>query len=171
MQEDEPFFAIRVRGKVEDVATILAALDEAAARYDVFLQACDADWVYNEEHARSAHAHAVRAHRRDEAASRTLGGEFLCYLAARRQIGKAIQEGGIKEGQEAFVLVAAGAKAGAAVWRLLDKLGMSRDPNGIPDNETALDRLGVTKAEREAVAPDRRGELALERVALVDLER
>ncbi len=168
---DELFFAVRVRGRVDDVPALLSVLEETAARYDVFLQACDEDWVYDEEHAESAYVHAKRAHDRDDAASRTVGGEFLRYLTGKRQVGKAIEAGGVKEGQGAFVLVAAGGKAGAAVWRFLDTTSRSRDPTGVGPNEDALDRLGVTSQEREAAPREAWGDLALERVALVDLER
>lgn len=168
---DEPFFAIRVRGRIEDVDAVLAALVEAAERYDVFLQACDETWVFDAAHAESAYVHARRAHDRGEAASRTVGGEFLRYLTGHRQVGKAIEAGGVKPDQEAFVLVAAGVKAGAAVWRFLDTTGRSRDPTGVGPNQEALDRLGVTEQERKATPEDEWAALALERVALVDLER
>lgn len=168
---DEPFFALRVRGRVDDVDTLLAVLDETAERYDVFLQACDEAWVFDAAHAESAYLHARRAHDRGEAASRTVGGEFLRYLTGERQVGKAIETGGVKPDQEAFVLVAAGVKAGAAAWRFLDATGRSRDPGGVGPNPEALDRLGVTKQERQAVPRDEWGDLVLGRVALVDLER
>lgn len=168
---DEPFFAIRVRGKVDDVAVLLAALDESAQRYDVFLQACDEGWVFDKSHAESAYVHARRAHERGEASSRTVGGEYLRYLTGKRQVGKAIEAGGVKKGQEAFVLVAAGAKAGAAVWRFLDATKRTRDPAGVGPNQEALDRLGVTAEERKAHPEGQWSDLALERVALVDLER
>lgn len=168
---DEPFFAVRVRGRVDDVDALLAALDETAQRYEVFLQACDASWVFDAAHAESAYVHARRAHDRGEAASRTVGGEFLRYLTGKRQVGTAIEAGGVKEGQETFVLIAAGAKAGAAVWRFLDTTGRRRDPAGVGPNEDALDRLGVTEEERQAAPRDEWADLVLERVALVDLER
>lgn len=168
---DAPFFAIGVRGAIDDVDALLAVLDETAQRYDVFLQACDEAWVFDADHAESAYLHARRAHDRGEAVSRTVGGEFLRYLTGKRQVGKAIKAGGVKEGQEAFVLVAAGDKAGAAVWRFLDTTGRSRDPTGLGPNVDALDRLGVSDEEREAVPEPQWADLALERVALVDLER
>jgi tRNA threonylcarbamoyladenosine modification (KEOPS) complex Cgi121 subunit len=166
-----PFFALRIRGKVADVDALVASVAEAADRFGVFLQAVDEAWVYDAEHAESAWVHAERAIKEGRAGSKSLGGEFLRYVTATRQAGKAITAGGVKAAQEAFVLVAAGAKAGAAVWWLLDRQGFSRDPAGVGPNEEALERLGVSEAERSMLPQDSWGDLALERVALVDLEK
>lgn len=157
--------AIVARGRVEDPQAVLRLVDDLAKRYDVTLQLLDADAVYNERHLNSAIAHAERAFQQGRNAAKTLGAEILLYASGERQVSRAIERVGIRPGLERVVILAHGARAGAATWGLLDRLGWTKDPAGLQTNPNALSRFGIT-------TPPDKGEYALlERVALVDLQK
>lgn len=159
-----PFFAGRARGTVEDVAAAVATAEAIAKRHDVFLQLVDPRAVYNERHLVSALLHARRARAQGRAKAHSLGAEFLLYLTGQRQVSSALERAGIKPGAEQTIVVADGDRAGTAVWGLLDKLGWSRDPNGVGTNASAPSLLGVGPSTPGPVE-----EAVLEKVALVDL--
>ena len=168
---DDVFFAIRAVGRVEDVGRVLSVVEELNGKFDAFLQVAGEGAVFDEAHAQSAWRHAKRANEAGDSVSDSLGGEFLRYLTARRQVAKAIEAGGISSGDEAVVVVGGGPQAGAAVWGLLDRLGWSRDPAGLEQSEAVLERLGVGAAERGATPRQRWSDLVLERVAMLDAQR
>lgn len=156
--------AIMARGVVEDVPDALAKAEALSAKHGVFLQLVDPAAVYNPRHLQSAWLHAERAKAQGSMSAKTLGAEFLMYVAGERQVHRAIEKAGIRTGAERTIVCAAGARAATALWGFLDKLGWSRDPSGIPANPAALARLGI------AAGPDLEADV-LERVAFVDLRK
>lgn len=159
-----PFVAIRTKGKVEDVQAAVAMTEQIAKKHNVFAQLVDPRVVFNERHLASAHLHAKRALEEKRDSANSPGAEFLLYLTGQRQVSRAIELGGIKDDAAATILVADGERAGTVIWGILDKLGWSRDPQGIGENHHALGALGIP------TPPDDELEDAiLEKVALVDV--
>jgi KEOPS complex subunit Cgi121 len=135
-----------------------------AKKHGAFLQLVDPAVVYNQRHLESAHFHATRALAEKREKSNGWGSEFLLYVTGQRQVSRALDLGGIKAGNESTVLVADGDRSGTVVWGLLDKLGWSRDSQGIPVNPRALEALGIAEPRDGNVES-----AVLEKVALVDV--
>lgn len=157
--------AIRTRGRVDDVASLLKTIQSWAEKYEVTLQLVHPDAVYDQRHVASAVDHAVRSRAGDTASAKSLGAEILLYLSGQRQVKRALDVAGIEPGLESAVLVGLGERVGAAVWGFLDATGWSRDPAGIGVNEAALERLGV---DHDGSDPSL---AVLELVAMVDVRK
>jgi KEOPS complex subunit Cgi121 len=157
------FAAIRARASVEDTDAVVAACAAMAQKHGVFLQLLDPAIVYSQRHLESAWMHAERARREDRMTARTVEAEFLMYLTGQRQVSLALPLAGIRAGMDAVLVCAAGERAATAIWGLLDKLGWSRDPQGIAVNPGAIGRLGCNTSNAE---PE---DAVLELVAMVDL--
>jgi KEOPS complex subunit Cgi121 len=159
-----PFVAMLAKGTVDDVQAAVAVTEQTAKRHNVFAQLIDPRIVFNERHLQSAQFHATRAFEQKRESAHSFGAEFLLYLTGQRQVSRALELAGIKKGAEATIIVADGERAGTVLWGVLDKLGWSRDPKGIPENREAVMALGI------AAPPDGALEDAvLEKVALVDV--
>jgi KEOPS complex subunit Cgi121 len=151
----------------------LARLREIAAAAGFRVQAIDADAVCCRVHLESALLHAHRAFDRGRQFAKSLEVEWVLCVAGVRQIGAAIERVGIREGTERFALlfIAEGHLDGKTVDALMEDLGLATDERVLKCTEGALERLGVGVEEREAVPRERWSELAMERTAMLDLER
>jgi tRNA threonylcarbamoyladenosine modification (KEOPS) complex Cgi121 subunit len=167
----QPIFVIKTRGKADDLAKVLKAADDVSKLFSITLQPVSARAVFDARHAEAAAESAFKAIAEGREPSNNTGGAILRHLTGQRQVAKAIEAGGLVQGEEGAVVIAAGGKAGAAIWRFMDALGWSKDPAGVGLNPAALDALGVTAAEREATPRERWGDLALERVAMLALDK
>jgi KEOPS complex subunit Cgi121 len=167
---------IGARGQpVEHVDLWMRQLQRAAASLDLSAQALDAGAACGTVHMESALLHARRAFDRGDNLARTLWVEWVLCAAGVRQVDVAFQRAGIRPGTEEFaiLLLAEEGKdvSDEAVTTLLEMLGLERDDAVLECTEAALLRLGVGQAELAAVPETRWPDLALERVALLDLER
>ena len=160
---------------VEDVEAWLARLQATAARLGLRAQALDADAVCGLAHLLSALAHAHRAFERGKNLARTLEVEWVLCAAGVRQVGPALQRVGVRRGTARFALLVTYegelSLADDAAAALLEGAGLRPDDGALEFRPEALRRLGVTDAELAAVPRERWQGLALERVALLDLER
>jgi KEOPS complex subunit Cgi121 len=157
------------------VGAWLATYDEVASAVGLRAQAVDADAVCGREHAVSALLHARRAFERGYNLARTLETEWALCVAGVRQVSSALAMVGVREGTSRFAVLL-GFEGDAlppeeAVAAFLRGTGLARDDSVLGPKQGALRRLGVGEAELRAVPGDRWVELALERVALLDLER
>ncbi len=105
-------------------------------------------------HAISAYMHAKREFERGTSVSREFSGEFLRYLTGERQISKAIEKGGIREGSGVIVV------SEMPVDEILMELNLKRDDSLIPCSEEKARHLGLN-------CPLPPEEMALELVAMV----
>lgn len=160
---------------VEDVAAWLARLQATAARLDLRVQALDADAVCGLAHLLSALAHAHRAFERGKNLARTLEVEWALCAAGVRQVGPALERVGVRRGTTRFAMLVTyegePVLADDAAAALMRAAGLRPDEGALEFRPAALRRLGVSDAELAAVPEDRWQGLALERVALLDLER
>src|SRR5437867_12316622 len=92
----------------------------------------------------------------------------LLYLSVRRQRVDSIRDSCLRNGTSTI---------GLAVWNaerpedLLKALGWSRDDGVLEPAGKSLELLGITKKEEGTVVETRRADLALEKVALLDIEK
>ena len=160
---------------VEDVDAWMSRLRGAAAGLGLSVQVLDAGAVCGMVHLESALLHARRAFERGEQLSRTLEVEWVLCAAGVRQVGAAFERSGVRPGCTSFALLvlAEGGEGPSpeALASLLGATGLERDDSVLECTDEALRRLGVGEAELATVPQERWVDLALERTALLDLER
>lgn len=135
------------------------------------LQVVRLDRIVGEDHVRSAAWHASRATAEGRNQADRLDVEFVRYLAGQRQIRKALETVGVGDGCPAALVVGFGEKGKDAVLYFVEGLGLAVQEPPKYAGTAALDALGVTDAMRRATPEALWPDLALERVAAVDLMR
>ena len=160
---------------VVDVAAWLARLHEVSTALGFRAQALDAGAVCGREHVVSAILHAKQARSSGRALARTLETEWALCVAGVRHVGVALERAGVRRGTDTFAVLLTfegdALPPEEAVAAFLRGTRLERDDSVMCPKEGALGRLGVGDAELRAVPRERWTELALERVALLDLER
>ena len=160
---------------VEHVDVWMRQLQRAAGSMDLSAQALDAGAACGLVHLESALLHARRAFQRGDNLARTLWVEWVLCAAGVRQVDVAFQRVGIHPGIHEFAILLLSEEDGdipdGVVDTILKMLGLERDDGVLECDRAALLRLGVGEVELAAVPEARWADLALERVALLDLER
>ncbi|HEX17238.1 MAG TPA: hypothetical protein ENG60_02355 [Thermoplasmatales archaeon] len=166
------------RGRIEDVEGFVRKVREISTGMGIEIQVVDADLVCGKDHVISAVMHAVRSFKEKRNSTRSLSMELLLYLSGERQISRAIEKVGIKEGKERHVFVFLGSDDLDYIEKSLTEdeaegiirsLGMELDDGVMRVSREKLERFGLTMEEIETVDKDKYGDLILEKVALVDL--
>jgi tRNA threonylcarbamoyladenosine modification (KEOPS) complex Cgi121 subunit len=154
------------RGRITDPKeTIRQAQDWGGPRgIDVLL--ADATVVFGGAHVDSAIRHALRAHDAGTMVAHSVSMEALRYLSAQRQVADAIRIAGIRTGTREVAVAVFGADS---TEELLNHFGWARDDTILEPREKSLAALGFTKEALATVPRDRRSDLALEKVALLDV--
>jgi KEOPS complex subunit Cgi121 len=153
-------------GVFESLESFLSALRSIGERYDVLIQAFDAEYIAGEEHLRSALAHARRSMERGENVADELAVEVLLYAAGRRQIDEAMTLG-LGTGEQSVIVLLDGVQADTAATAVREQI----DPGPVdPDESAVTEYFGITPEERAATTGDLT-DLVLERVALLDVEK
>ena len=167
----EPEVAV-VWGRPEaglELPAILSDLREFSSAHHVEVQLFDAASVVNSDHLRSAAAHALRSRERKTMRAGSLPMEILLYASGRRQIRDAMAILGLSERTRMMAAVLVGPEAASRAPLLLKALHFAplseKDAAG---GASALERLGVPVKGAE---PGQLMDLALEQVALLDIER
>ncbi len=156
------------RSRIEDPEAKLRRANAWASSRGVEVLLADARVVFGRDHLESAIAHAERAKAKGTMAARTLAMETLLYLTGQRQVSDAIRAGGIREGTETTAIVLFGS---SSVEDLLREFGWTRDDRALEPTGKPLSSLGIGASEERTIPGDRRPDLALEKVALVDANR
>jgi KEOPS complex subunit Cgi121 len=151
----------------------ISGLLEMAARFSaetgLTVQLFDAAAIAGEEHLRSAAMHALRAFERKSMRSSSVGMEMLLYASGKRQIKDAVGLVGLTDRTCTLAAVLAGEGAEGKCGMLLKSLGLARLSEAeAAGGESAIVRLGIPA---KGVDRLRLLELALEQVALLDIER
>jgi tRNA threonylcarbamoyladenosine modification (KEOPS) complex Cgi121 subunit len=94
--------------------------------------------------------------------------ETLRYLSAQRQVADAIRIAGIRKGTRELAIVVFGA---GRVADLVQGFGWSRDDRVLDFEGKSFQAIGITEAEWATLPPNQRADLALEKVALLDVEK
>lgn len=156
------------RGAIGDPEEVLRKAAAWAAGRGVEILLADARAVIGRDHLESAVRHGKRAKDQGTMTTRTLGMETLLYLSGRRQVADAISVAGIRKGTTGVAVVVFGDTFAAD---LLEAMGWSPDPTCLDAERKDLEALGIRETERATVPRGKEADLALERVALVDLEK
>jgi KEOPS complex subunit Cgi121 len=160
---------------VEHVDMWMRQLQRAAFSRGFSAQALDAGAVCGRIHLDSAFLHARRAFEREKNLARTIWVEWVLCAAGVRQVAVAFERVGIRPGTDRFaiLLLSEGSDpiAEDEVSSLLADLGLEQDDSVLECNEASLHRLGVGEGELAVVPKERWPDLALERTALLELER
>ena len=154
------------RGRVKDpMETIHHAQDWGGPRgIDVLL--ADATVVFGRAHVESAIRHALRAHDAGTIVAHSISMEALRYLSAQRQVADAIRIAGIRAGTQELAVAVFGADSTEELLKLFEWV---RDDTVLEPKKRSLTALGFTKQALSTVPPDRQNDLALEKVALLDV--
>lgn len=155
------------RHRVSDPQDVVARAQAWAAERRAEVLLADAAVVFGQDHLESAVRHALRARASGTGVARDLGLETLRYLCGRRQVSEAIRDGGLKPTTEAVAVVVFESSADD----LLAHLGWTRDDAVLAPEGKSLRALGVTRTEEGSLPRERTADLALERTALLDLDK
>ena len=131
---------------------------------DVLL--ADAAVVFGRAHVESAIQHALRAHDAGTMVAHSVSMESLRYLSAQPQVADAIRIAGIRAGTQELAVAVFGTDS---TEELLKLFGWVRDDAVLEPREKSLLALGFTKQALSTVPADCRSDLALEKVALLDV--
>lgn len=146
---------------------------QRAARFSsasgVTVQLFDADAIAGEAHLRSAAMHALRAFERKSMRSSSVGMEMMLYASGRRQIREALQIVGLQDATRKIAAVVLGKGASGRCEALIDALGIKKlTEAAAAGGERAIERLRIPS---KGVPKERLRDLALEQVAMLDIER
>ncbi|MCK5547644.1 MAG: hypothetical protein KAI64_01420, partial [Thermoplasmata archaeon] len=117
---------VGAEGKVEAQTALKVAVD-LSKKWKLEIVLLNADLVFGKEHLLSAYEHAKRAFASGTNTSRALGKELILYAAGERQISKAIDKMGIKDGLRNIAMVLIGKSTGAQISKLLSSLNLKRN--------------------------------------------
>jgi len=154
------------RGKPGDPKSLVERAREWASARGAEVLLADARIVFGKDHVESAVAHALRSQRTGTMATRSLSMEILLYLSGKRQVSEALSTAGVREDTTSIAVVLLG---NDSLEDLLGTLGWARDDAVLDPRGKSLRALGIRQREERTVPPPVRTDLALERVALVDL--
>jgi KEOPS complex subunit Cgi121 len=154
---------------------ILGARGEACCASDFMKQVqslpcdvlpLDADVVCGRTHLEAAVIHAMRAIDQGTNAADTVSMETMLFASGERQISKAKEKMGVKDGMRHFALVLFDCDDPAEV---LQRLRMTKDDMVLlPSREKAI-AFGIEVEELETVPEQQAADLVLERVAFVEI--
>jgi KEOPS complex subunit Cgi121 len=126
----------------------------------------DADVVCGKAHLEAAVIHAKRAMEQGTNASTTISMETMLFASGERQISKAKEKMGVKNGMRHFALVLFDCDDPADILR---RLRMIKDDLVLmPSREKAI-AFGIESNELETVPEWQAADLVLERVAFVEI--
>ena len=173
--------------RVSNVDDFLAVLKTVARKYDVTIQAMNAELIAGEEHIKSAVKKALRAVERNRNITNDLSLEILLYAAGRRQIERALAMGvSESEGENAktVAIVIVDTYTSASGGKDLDMVAgevkkatmMVEEPVQeleLEHNEDKKEKLKqffeISEDELKAVGESKLKQLVLERVAMLDV--
>lgn len=127
--------------------------------------AMDAGMICGREHLASAVEHAMRAFQRGTSSANNIMMETMLFASGERQISKARDKMGAKQGDCSVALVLFGADPAT----VLQIIGLQRDDAVLEPSEQKLLAFGIGRRELDMVLDEQRPDLVLERVAFVEI--
>lgn len=156
------------RGHIADPKETIRKAQEWGAPRGIEVLLADATVVFGRDHVESAIRHALRAHAAETMVAHSVSMETLRYLSAQRQVEDAIRLAGIRNGTRELAVAVFGADSTEEVLKLF---GWERDDTVLEPGTKSVAALGITEEEVSTVPRDRRSDLALEKVALLDVSK
>ncbi|MGB2842809.1 MAG: KEOPS complex subunit Cgi121 [Halobacteriota archaeon] len=169
------------KASISNIDGFLSLLRGIALKYDVTIQAMNAELIAGEGHIKSAVRKALRAADRGRNITNDLSLEILLYAAGKRQIDRALAMGVSEGGNKvALVIVDAAGETDLEVVaeEVKRKTGIEEEPMQeleleLGYNKTKKEKLkkffNITEAELKAVGEKKLKMLVLERVAMLDV--
>ncbi|MFQ5910791.1 MAG: KEOPS complex subunit Cgi121 [Thermoplasmata archaeon] len=154
-----------VRGRVSNCEDILQAAREFCGS-EGSVQLMRASMVFGRIHLESAVDHAIRSFEQGRNSSNSLATETLLYASGMRQISRAIEKMGIKEGDSEIAIVAF---RDFDLKRFLGTANLVQDDSVLEGDAAMLPEFGLTEEEIASVPGSKVLDLVLEKVAMVDL--
>jgi KEOPS complex subunit Cgi121 len=168
-------FGARVVSGDLNIDTILKKVQQFSTENKLVIQLFNADFIYGEDHLRTAFHHANRS-MEDKAISDSLSMEILLYAASEYQIKNALAKLGIKPDTTkiAFIIIGELSDPAKIIEEFLQelctgKLKLERTDEVLVGDRNTLTQFGIPDKELAAVPEDRWLDLILERVALLDI--
>lgn len=158
---------VGARGRVPDPQAVVARAQAWASERRAEVLLADAAVVFGRDHLESAVRHALRARASGSGVARDLGLETLRYLCGKRQVSEAIRVGGLKSSTKVIAVVVFESSAEG----LLADLKWARDDSVLAPAGKSLRTLGITATEEKSLPRESVADLALERTALLDLDK
>lgn len=156
---------------ISNLGEFLKKIGDISSRYNITVQAVDADLVAGERHLRFAAEKAAQAFERGENLAMDLGVEILLYASGNRQINQALTMG-VHEGENRVALVAVGPVTTDAMDDLRALVHEEPVVQYTPEkNQRLFDFFNITPLEVEAVGESKVPLLVLERVALLNVSK
>ena len=153
---------VGARGEVHGLSQLLNRLQSARRGH---VLALDAGMICGREHLESAVEHALRAFARGTNSANDIMMETILYASGERQISKAREKMSVKEGADSVALVL----FGASKDDVLKITGLEEDDAVLECSRSKLIRFGIEPGELDAAPSGRTSDLALERVAFVEI--
>ena len=150
------------KGRISDPARAVAALQSLP---DELVLAMDADMVCGRAHLESAVSHAIRAFKQGGNACNNIAMETLLFASGERQISKAQQKMGLKEGTSNIALIS----FRGGVDDAMRALHLEPDDSALDCSKEKAIRFGIEAREIGTAGPERAQDLVLERVAFVEI--
>ena len=160
------------KGNIRDIDVFLENIASLSKKYNIIIQAMNADVIFNKEHLISAYEHAIRAMKRKKNSTNSLEMEILLYASGERQIKSSIKKMGVKCGKSniAFAFVSDNEEiSDQMIDNLLKTLDLIRDDKVLDGNINTLKKFGITCKEIKTVTKAKYGHLIMEKVAMVDI--
>ncbi len=156
------------RGTIHDSESAIKAVHAWATSHGGEVLVADARAVFGRDHLETAVRHALRAQATATMISRSVSMESLRYLSAQRQVSDAIRVAGIHRGSRELAIVVFGT---ASIEGLLAELGWARDDAVLEAQGKSLRTLGISQKAAATVTRKSQADLALEKVALLDVSK
>ena len=153
---------VGARGEVHGLSQLLNRLQSVRRGH---VLALDAGMICGREHLESAVEHALRAFARGTNSANDIMMETMLYASGERQISKAREKMSVKEGADIVALVL----FGASKDDVLKITGLEEDDAVLECSRSKLIRFGIEPGELDAAPSGRTSDLALERVAFVEI--
>jgi len=169
------------KASISNIDAFLSLLSGIALKYDVTIQAMNAELIAGEEHIKSAVRKALRAADRGRNITNDLSLEILLYAAGKRQIDRALAMG-VSEGGNKVALVIVDAAGETDLEVVAEEVKRKTGIEEVPIQELELELdynktkkeklkkfFNITEAELKAVGEKKLKMLVLERVAMLDV--
>jgi len=161
-------------GCIDDVNDFMTHVNQFAEKKTIEIQLFDASMIFGSIHLKSAFVHALRAFQREEMATHSLGMELLFYASGERQITRAIQKMGIKQGETTIIICFLFPKnfhnnIDTIIDNFLTHFDLKQKESVIEPDKTMISRFGISNNAISSVKHDQLFQLVLEKIALVDV--
>jgi KEOPS complex subunit Cgi121 len=155
-------FILGARGEAGSAAEFIALVQSLPCE----VLPMDADMVCGRTHLEAAAAHAQRAMEQGTNASASISMETMLFASGERQISKAKEKMGVKNGMRHFALVLFDC---AEPGEVLSRLRLVQDDLVLLPSREKLITFGIEARELDSVPERLAADLVLERVAFVEI--